>query len=72
MLCILMIFESLKFLSTNFQHIKDGISVIFWCYGVGEKKKPFLGNDGEKIISWMAKLRNENGSLHTSMIRLNM
>ena len=56
-----MIFESLKFLSTIFHHIKDGISVIFWCYGAGEKQKPLPGNAGENTIAWLDKLRNANG-----------
>ena len=46
--------------------------MIFWCYGAGEKKKPFPGNAGEKRIDWLDKLRNANGSLPTSKIRLNM
>ena len=46
--------------------------MIFWCYGVGEKKKPFTGNAGEKRNAWMDKLRNVNGSLPTSNISLNM
>ena len=46
--------------------------MIFWCYGSSEKQEPLPRNAGEKTIAWMYKLRNENGSLHTSKIRLNM
>ena len=42
------------------------------CHILGEKQKP-LGKDvGEKTIAWLDKLRNANGSLPTSEIRLNM
>jgi len=41
-------------------------------YRPGEKQKPLPGNAGERTIAWMDKLRNANGSLPTSKIRLNM
>ena len=44
---------------------------IFWYY-VGEKQKPLAADAGEKTIAWLDKLRNANGSLPTSQIRLNM
>lgn len=39
---------------------------------VGEKQKPLEKDAGEKTIAWLDKLRNSNGSLPTSKIRLNM
>lgn len=39
---------------------------------IGEKQKPLVKNAGEKTIAWLDKLRNSNGSLPTSKIRLNM
>lgn len=39
---------------------------------VGEKQKPLEKGVGEKTIAWLDKLRNANGSLPTSKIRLNM
>lgn len=39
---------------------------------IGEKQKPLEKNAGEKTIAWLDKLRNSNGSLPTSKIRLNM
>ncbi|KAF8409957.1 hypothetical protein HHK36_002476 [Tetracentron sinense] len=39
---------------------------------LGEKQKPLESDAGEKTIVWMDKLRNSNGSLPTSKIRLNM
>lgn len=39
---------------------------------VGEKQKPLEKDAGEKTIAWLDKLRNANGSLPTSKIRLNM
>ncbi|KAJ6398446.1 hypothetical protein OIU77_019277 [Salix suchowensis] len=38
----------------------------------GEKQKPLEKDAGERTIAWMDKLRNSNGSLPTSQIRLNM
>ncbi|KAH9602224.1 hypothetical protein KSS87_000199 [Heliosperma pusillum] len=38
----------------------------------GEKLKPLAKDAGEKTIGWMDKLRNSNGSLPTSQVRLNM
>lgn len=38
----------------------------------GEKLKPLEKDAGEKTIAWLDKLRNSNGSLPTSKIRLNM
>ncbi|KAG8081434.1 hypothetical protein GUJ93_ZPchr0007g4314 [Zizania palustris] len=38
----------------------------------GEKQKPLEKGAGEKTIAWLDKLRNANGSLPTSKIRLNM
>ena len=38
----------------------------------GEKLKPLGKDAGEKTIGWLDKLRNANGSLPTSEIRLNM
>lgn len=38
----------------------------------GEKQKPLEKDAGMKTISWLDKLRNSNGSLPTSKIRLNM
>ncbi|PWZ15599.1 hypothetical protein Zm00014a_001827 [Zea mays] len=38
----------------------------------GEKQKPLEKDAGEKTIAWLDKLRNANGSLPTSKIRLNM
>ncbi|EPS73346.1 hypothetical protein M569_01410, partial [Genlisea aurea] len=38
----------------------------------GEKQKPLESDAGEKTIAWLDKLRNSNGSLPTSKIRLNM
>ncbi|RLN39564.1 hypothetical protein C2845_PM01G26480 [Panicum miliaceum] len=38
----------------------------------GEKQKPLGKGVGEKTIAWLDKLRNANGSLPTSNIRLNM
>ncbi|XP_020398222.1 succinate dehydrogenase [ubiquinone] flavoprotein subunit 1, mitochondrial [Zea mays] len=37
-----------------------------------EKQKPLEKDAGEKTIAWLDKLRNANGSLPTSEIRLNM
>jgi succinate dehydrogenase (ubiquinone) flavoprotein subunit len=39
---------------------------------IGEKHKPLEKDAGEKTIAWLDKLRNANGSLPTSKIRLNM
>ena len=39
---------------------------------LGDKPKPLEKNAGEKTIAWLDKLRNANGSLATSKIRLNM
>lgn len=39
---------------------------------IGEKQKPLEKNAGENTIAWLDKLRNSNGSLPTSKIRLNM
>ncbi|KAF6149808.1 hypothetical protein GIB67_017541 [Kingdonia uniflora] len=39
---------------------------------VGDKQKPLESDAGEKTIAWLDKLRNSNGSLPTSKIRLNM
>ena len=39
---------------------------------IGEKQKPLEKDAGEKTIAWLDKLRNANGSLPTSKIRLNM
>lgn len=41
-------------------------------YYIGEKQKPLEKDAGEKTIAWLDKLRNANGSLPTSKIRLNM
>lgn len=38
----------------------------------GDKQKPLAKDAGEKTIQWLDKLRNSNGSLPTSQIRLNM
>ncbi|KAL6555680.1 Succinate dehydrogenase [ubiquinone] flavoprotein subunit 1, mitochondrial [Orobanche hederae] len=38
----------------------------------GDKQKPLEKDAGEKTIAWLDKLRNSNGSLPTSKIRLNM
>uniref|UniRef100_A0A803KYD5 Succinate dehydrogenase [ubiquinone] flavoprotein subunit, mitochondrial n=1 Tax=Chenopodium quinoa TaxID=63459 RepID=A0A803KYD5_CHEQI len=38
----------------------------------GENQKPLPKDAGEKTIEWLDKLRNSNGSLPTSQIRLNM
>ncbi|GJN23140.1 hypothetical protein PR202_gb10762 [Eleusine coracana subsp. coracana] len=38
----------------------------------GEKQKPLEKGTGEKTIAWLDRLRNANGSLPTSKIRLNM
>ncbi|VAI37324.1 unnamed protein product [Triticum turgidum subsp. durum] len=38
----------------------------------GETQKPLEKDAGEKTIAWLDKLRNANGSLPTSKIRLNM
>ncbi|GAB4845922.1 Succinate dehydrogenase [ubiquinone] flavoprotein subunit 1, mitochondrial [Ancistrocladus abbreviatus] len=38
----------------------------------GEKQKPLAKDAGEKTIAWLDKLRNANGSIPTSQIRLNM
>ena len=38
----------------------------------GQKQKPLEKNAGEKTSAWLDKLRNSNGSLPTSKIRLNM
>ena len=38
----------------------------------GAKQKPLENDAGEKTIAWLDKLRNANGSLPTSNIRLNM
>ncbi|MCH88961.1 succinate dehydrogenase (ubiquinone) flavoprotein subunit, partial [Trifolium medium] len=38
----------------------------------GEKQKPLEKDAGQKTIAWLDKLRNSNGSLPTSKIRLNM
>ncbi|CAI0420006.1 unnamed protein product [Linum tenue] len=37
-----------------------------------EKQKPLEANAGEKTVAWLDKIRNSNGSLPTSKIRLNM
>jgi succinate dehydrogenase/fumarate reductase flavoprotein subunit len=39
---------------------------------LGEKQKPLGKGVGENTIAWLDKLRNANGSLPTSNIRLNM
>ena len=39
---------------------------------VGEKQKPLEKDAGEKTIAWLDKIRNSNGSIPTSKIRLNM
>ncbi|KAJ0888760.1 putative succinate dehydrogenase (quinone) [Helianthus annuus] len=38
----------------------------------GETQKPLPKDAGEKTIAWLDKIRNSNGSLPTSKIRLNM
>lgn len=38
----------------------------------GDKQKPLENDAGEKTIAWLDKLRNSNGSLPTSKVRLNM
>ncbi|CAL9056772.1 unnamed protein product [Musa banksii] len=38
----------------------------------GQKQKPLEEDAGERTIAWLDKLRNSNGSLPTSKIRLNM
>ncbi|KAG9131077.1 hypothetical protein Leryth_006822 [Lithospermum erythrorhizon] len=38
----------------------------------GDRQKPLEKNAGERTIAWLDKLRNANGSLPTSKIRLNM
>ncbi|KOM45141.1 hypothetical protein LR48_Vigan06g044700 [Vigna angularis] len=38
----------------------------------GEKQKPLEKDAGQRTIAWLEKLRNSNGSLPTSKIRLNM
>ncbi|KAL3723849.1 hypothetical protein ACJRO7_035941 [Eucalyptus globulus] len=38
----------------------------------GEKQKPLEKDAAEKTIAWLDKIRNSNGSLPTSKIRLNM
>lgn len=38
----------------------------------GEKQKPLEKDAGEKTIAWLDKIRNSNGSIPTSKIRLNM
>lgn len=44
-----------------------------WAFiPAGEKQKPLEKDAGEKTIAWLDKLRNSNGSLPTSKIRLNM
>jgi succinate dehydrogenase/fumarate reductase flavoprotein subunit len=40
-------------------------------YIAGDKQKPLENGAGEKTIEWLDKLRNANGSLPTSKIRLN-
>lgn len=57
-------FPALQFLS-----LKD-----LFFYGVckGEKLKPLENDAGEKSIEWLDRIRNSNGSLPTSQIRLNM
>lgn len=44
----------------------------FNCNFTGEKQKPLEKDAGEKTLSWLDKLRNSNGTLPTSKIRLNM
>ncbi|KAJ8430314.1 hypothetical protein Cgig2_024746 [Carnegiea gigantea] len=39
---------------------------------LGEKQKPLAKDAGEKSIAWLDKIRNANGSLMTSQVRLNM
>ncbi|XWS33758.1 hypothetical protein CRYUN_Cryun22dG0110800 [Craigia yunnanensis] len=38
----------------------------------GEKQKPLEKDAGEKTVAWLDKIRNSNGSLPTSKVRLNM
>lgn len=38
----------------------------------GAKQRPLEKDAGEKTLSWLDKLRNSNGTLPTSNIRLNM
>ena len=38
----------------------------------GENLKPLAKDAGEKTIEWLHRLRNSNGSLPTSQIRLDM
>lgn len=45
---------------------------IFTVCGIGATQKPLEKDAGEKTIAWLDKLRNSNGSLPTSKIRLNM
>ena len=44
---------------------------LFWTH-IGQKQKPLEKDAGERTIAWLDKLRNSNGSLPTSNIRLNM
>ena len=48
------------------------ISILHSDSVIGEKQKPLEKDAGEKTIAWLDKLRNANGSLPTSKIRLNM
>lgn len=49
--------------------------IICWAYKwnfTGENQKALEKDAGEQTIAWLDKLRNSNGSLPTSKIRLNM
>lgn len=48
------------------------ISILHSDSVIGKKQKPLEKDAGEKTIAWLDKLRNANGSLPTSKIRLNM
>lgn len=50
------------------EYLKD---LCFLVY-IGEKLKPLEKDAGEKSIEWLDRIRNSNGSLPTSKIRLNM
>ena len=44
----------------------------FISHFAGETQKPLEKDAGQQTIAWLDKLRNSNGSLPTSQIRLNM
>jgi succinate dehydrogenase (ubiquinone) flavoprotein subunit len=60
--------------STSLSLFYSSYLTLFQCalHFIGATQKPLENDAGEKTIAWLDKLRNSNGSLPTSKIRLNM